>query len=267
MEQRVPPYRPPARSKRPSSRTAIMLILVFFFGVLSVLFLKSPLGKINEIKWVGNHLIPDQELLKISGLKEGGSYFRLHVAKTEQRLQQIPEVQGVTITKTFPGRVQVRIREVKRIGYLDHGSNLYPVLQDGSVLKNRPWRGSVDRPLFRGWSKLRIWDELAEGLTHTPKRILDDISEIRPGGNDTYPDLVKVYTRHGHIIRIRAMDFGQKIRLYAAFRNHPSGTLNLLESTWFVPKKNKQREVESSFSGQKVEWEKGENSPDVEYLW
>lgn len=239
MEQRVPPYRPPARSKRPSSRTAIMLILVFFFGVLSVLFLKSPLGKISEIKWVGNQLIPDQELLKISRLKEGSSYFRLNVAETEQRIQQIPEVQAVTITKTFPGRVHVRIREVRRIGYLDHRSNLYPVLKDGSVLKDRPWKGSVDRPLFRGWSKLRIWNELAQGLMDTPKRILDDISEIRPSGSNTYPDMVKVYTRHGHIIRIRAMDFGQKIKLYAAFRNHPSGTLNLLESTWFVPKEEK----------------------------
>ncbi|WP_169713765.1 cell division protein FtsQ/DivIB [Paludifilum halophilum] len=238
MEQRVPTYRPSTRSIKPPSRKAIFFILIFFLGVLFVLFLESPLGEIKKIRVTGNEWVPDQELLEKSRLAKGSSYFRWDASEAQKRLRRLPEIREVKVTKSFPGEVHIQVWEKDRVGYWLDDKKMHPVLADGTVLTDRLWTGSVDRPLLKGWSRRELKDALISGLARTPKKVLADISEIRPGKDESYPDLVKAYTRQGHVVRVRAGDFGRKMKYYSAFRNHPPGTLNLLESTWFVPENN-----------------------------
>lgn len=236
VEQRIPPLRSPGRSRKPPSVAAIFFILLFFLGVSLVLFLKSPLSEIRDIRMEGNRLVSDREVLETARLVKGASYFHWDADQAEKRLRRLPEVKEASVTKSFPGTVRIRLREVRRVGYLSEGEKIYPLLSDGSILKTN-WEGEVDRPLVKGLKPKGEREMVAAGLAKLPARVLAEISEIRSGGNDTYPDLVKVYTRRDHLIRVRARDFGEKMKHYPHFMDRPPGTLNLLESTWYVPGK------------------------------
>ncbi|MDA8354421.1 MAG: FtsQ-type POTRA domain-containing protein [Firmicutes bacterium] len=235
MDERVPPLRPSNHGRKPPSVTAIFFILLFFLGIGVVLFLKSPLSEIRNIRIEGNELVSDREVLETIRLVKGTSFFHWDAGQAEEALTTLPEVRDASVTKSFPSAVRVRLNEVERVGYWSRGDRLYPLLSDGSVLREDPWEGEVDRPVIRGLNKGEVLISVAKGLSRLSPGVIDEISEIRPGQDDTYSDLVKVYTRRDHLIHVRARDFGEKVKYYAHFKNRPPGTLNLLESTWYVP--------------------------------
>ncbi|GGA32643.1 hypothetical protein GCM10007416_01550 [Kroppenstedtia guangzhouensis] len=235
MEQRVPPLRSPGRGRKPPSIVAILFILLFFLGISMVLFLKSPLSEIREIRIEGNRWLSDREVMETARLMKEASWFHWDAKRAEDRLRDLPEVKEASVIKSFPGMVRIQLREVNRVGYLSERGHIYPLLSDGSVLKKRPWKGKVDRPLVKGLNQSPERKMIAAGLAQLPLQVSAEISEIRPGGNDTYPDLVKVYTLRDHLIRVRARDFGEKMKYYPHFMDRPPGTIHLLESTWYVP--------------------------------
>jgi cell division protein FtsQ len=238
MEERVRPLRTPTRSRKPPSFVAILCILLFFSGILIIVFLKSPLGEIREIRVEGNQMVTTEELLQLAQLERGSPYFHWDGGEAQRRITALPGVREAVVVKTFPGTVTITVKESQRVAFWMDGDRVYPVLDNGEVLTERPWSGELDKPLLRGWEDPEEVDpSLAGGLADLPKRIQDDLSEIQPGGDATYPDLVRVYTRHRHVVRVRAQEFGEKVPYYSMFRNHPPGTLNLLESTWFEPEK------------------------------
>ncbi|GGE22495.1 hypothetical protein GCM10011571_25720 [Marinithermofilum abyssi] len=237
MEQRVPPFRPSVHRRKSPSPLAAVLILLFFSGVCVLLFLQSPLGKIHRIEVTGNRMVPDKEVLKTARLSQGTSFFQWNGNQAAEWLQSKPEISKVTVDKVFPGTVRFHIQEEMRVALWDQQGRLYPVLGDGTVMRNRPWNGLVDRPVMSGWNSGHMDRTLAQELAKLPSEVMADISEIRPGYDRTYRDLVKVYTRHNHLVRLRAGELSEKMKLYPAFRKHPPGTVNFLESTWFVPAK------------------------------
>ncbi|SDW05283.1 cell division protein FtsQ [Marininema mesophilum] len=234
MDQGVPPYRPP-RSRKPVSFAALLFLLMFFAGVVLLLFLKSPFSEIQEIEVVGNHMVPDQQILAKAQVAKGGSYYRWNEDQAKKVLERMSEIRRVTAERIFPSRIRLEVHEENRIAYWSDDGKVVPVLKNGKVLFDRSWKGTVDRPLLRGWPKEKLPRSFAEDLTQLPKKIVGDLSEIRPVKDDTYPDLIKVYTRQGHVIRLRIQDFGRRIKVYPIFRNRSPGTLNLLESTKFIP--------------------------------
>ncbi|MFC4076527.1 cell division protein FtsQ/DivIB [Salinithrix halophila] len=236
MNQGVPPYRP-FRSRKPVSFAAILFLVFFFTGILLLVFLKSPFSEIQEIEVVGNRMVPEQEVLDRARLKEGTSYFRWDEQRAERELERMIEIDRVTVIRSFPGGIRIDVREVPRAAYWNEKGKTVPVLADGTILRNRTWTGQIDRPLLRGWKSKKLPPALTKGLSDLPENIRVEISEIRPGSDHTYPDLIKAYTRQGHIVRVRARDFGEKMKYYSVFRDRPPGTLNLLESTWFIPEK------------------------------
>ncbi|PTX51957.1 cell division protein FtsQ [Melghirimyces profundicolus] len=235
MEERVPPLRPSNHGRKPPSVTAIFFILLFFLGVCLVLFLKSPLSEIREIRVEGNHLVSDREVLETVRLVKGTSFFHWETGKAEQALRTLPQVRDATVSKSFPGTVRIRLTEVKRVGYWAGDRKIYPLLSDGSVLQEEPWEGEVDRPVIRDFGKGEMLASVAAGLSELSPKVILELSEIRPGKDVTYPDLVKIYTRRDHLIRVQASELGEKVKYYPHFKDRPPGTLNLLESTWYVP--------------------------------
>ncbi|SFS50098.1 cell division protein FtsQ/DivIB [Marininema halotolerans] len=234
MDRGVPPYRPP-RSRKPVSVAALLFLLLFFAGVVLLLFLKSPLSEIQEIEVIGNQIVSDQEILKTAQVAKGGSYYGWNQERANERLERMREIRSVTSERIFPGRIRLTIDEENRIAFWSDEEKIVPVLSKGEVLFDRPWDGAVDRPLLRGWSKNELTDSFVRQLAKVPKKIVSDISEIRLDPDHTYPTGMKVYTRQGHVIRLRMEDFARRITVYPIFRNRSPGTLNLLGSTKFTP--------------------------------
>ena len=239
MDDRVPPYRELPGQNPPPSRWAVPFTLLFFTSLLIAFFLHSPLGKVETIVIEGNHLVSKQEILDGIRLKKGASFFRWNARRAEQVLEDMPEIDDATVDKSFPGTIRIRIRESRQVALWKQEDKLVPVLANGRILTKRPWgERPPSVPVLSDWgTRMEEGAALARELGLLPRNRLEEISEIRPGVDPVYRDVVRVHTRWGHEVRLRIKEFHKKMELYPEFRHHPPGTLYLIDSIRFVPER------------------------------
>jgi cell division protein FtsQ len=236
MEGRVPPLRLRVGKKHSPSSWAFGFIFLFFAGMLLVLFLRSPLSEIKEIQVTGNQLVSEREILTKARLKRGASYFYVNAQAIEHALETVPEIKEAQVAKVFPNKVYIQVEEETTVAFFKtREGKLYPILSDGSVLTHRPvslWR--ADMPVFEGWTTSSPAFKLtAQKLAMLPTGIRRELRVVKPV--DDHLDQVEILSRRQHQIFVRVADLNKKMSYYPSFKNHPRGTLYLLESIWFSP--------------------------------
>ncbi|TCS94623.1 cell division protein FtsQ/DivIB [Hazenella coriacea] len=238
MDGRVPSFRSRAGKKRPPSPWAFVFIFLFFMGMLLVLFLQSPLSKIQSIEVTGHSLLTEQEILKTAQLAKGKSYFSTSQSQVEAALIALPEVDKVTIKKSFPNEVYIEVKEKKIIAAFQTSSKqqFHPILSDGMVLTKRKVSDPKDVLVFVGWNqKDQMFKQAVKQVAALPSSMTSELMTIQPVQD--HPDQVEIQSKHGHQIFVRISDLHLKMGYYPSFSRHPHGTLYLLESIWFSPLK------------------------------
>lgn len=238
MEGRIPVMRQRVGKRRPASPIVFGFIVLFFVGVLIVLFLRSPLSIVTKIQVTGNHLLSREEVLHTAEIAEGDSYFGFSSGGVQDALASLPEVKQVEVEKVFPNQVYIRIQEhTVTAVYRTPQYQFLPVLEDGSVLTQRPLSsGSTSYPVFTGWAiKNPTFIEASKQMALVPVKIRSQLVIVQPIAQEK--DQVEILTQEHHVIFVRASELGTKLKLYAQFLKKPPGTLNLLNSIWFVPNK------------------------------
>lgn len=154
-----------------------------------------------------------------------------------------PQVKEASVSKVFPGKVIIKVKEWPRVALLlqdsDHGtSELRPVLENGVVL-DEPWTGGVDKPLLRGWDDTAAIMDISKELAKVNPDALSTLSEIQPGSHDTYEDEVRVFTDEGNEVITRIATFHRNINQYRNFVDpERPGIVHMTYSEdfgWFEP--------------------------------
>ena len=162
---RVPALSNDRRRKR-VNRFLLMVGWIFFLGLFLLLFMRSPLSKIDTINVTGNEILDPSTLVQLSAINKGDSFFTLHTSMIEGSIQALPEVKGVRIIRDFPGKVTIEIEEYKRVAYkISDNDQIIPILETGRLLENRPWNDRfIDRPLLRHWQDHELLAKLSAEL-------------------------------------------------------------------------------------------------------
>ncbi|WP_124727707.1 cell division protein FtsQ/DivIB [Staphylospora marina] len=233
MQERVPALKNRVGKKRPPSPWALLFITLFFAGTLMVLFLRSPLSKLETIETAGNRMLSRADILNRIGVKPGDWFFLVSGEEVKKRLEEMPEVKEARVVKEFPNRLYIRVEEKRRMAVFRAGNRLVPVLEGGVVLQNRTvGTASVNEPVFEGWS---VPDDLLKEAVNRfaalPEAIRAEIKTVSPAPGR--PDQVLIRTARNHNVIVRAGDLDRKMVYYPAFYGHEPGTVYLLESIWY----------------------------------
>ena len=111
QSQRPQSRRPQAR--RPRARWVAVLLLAAMGvagGVTWALF-DSSLFVVRSVVVTGTRLVPESEVLAVAGVQPGTPLIRVSTARIAARVLTITQVQGVQVTKTWPDRVVIAVRE------------------------------------------------------------------------------------------------------------------------------------------------------------
>ena len=111
QSQRPQSRRPQAR--RPRARWVAVLLLAAMGvagGVTWALF-DSSLFVVRSVVVTGTRLVPESEVLAVAGVQPGTPLIRVSTARIAGRVLTITQVQGVQVTKTWPDRVVIAVRE------------------------------------------------------------------------------------------------------------------------------------------------------------
>jgi hypothetical protein len=236
MEDRIPPFRVRVTGKTPTSPWAKILVFLFFISFLLLLFLHSPFSKVQEIRITGTSLLRHEEVLERVGIQIGDSFFQVDKRKLEQQIKELPEVQEVKVSKTFPNLVEVKVTEYPVIAFYRTPENRFlPILENGVILKNRP-ATKIEASIctFEGFApNSSVFKKAVRefSLLRANERKL--VWKIEPLSDR--PDQLMLFTIYQHKLVVRLDNLHKKIPHYNVFHREPPGTVYLLESVWFSP--------------------------------
>lgn len=239
----------PVRKKRIGVRVK-WLLLFLLVVLLVVLFFRSSISKIKEVRWIGNHLVSYEQLSSSSGVKPGEPYFGMSESSVAERIKaEFPFVKSVQVDKQFPGVVEIYIQEYAPVAYeLTEDGSIQACLENGAVISLKDKQKLVlEKPVLTQWEgQAELKTELSKALAATPRGLLADISEIRYYPSSSYPDRIKMYTRSGFEVVTTVPLLPDKIAyLSGVVESQSPGRITMLKADSYIPYSSLPNDIEA----------------------
>jgi len=131
----------PAASKHDSfmkprhRRNGFVNTVIFFVGVIAVIFVLSIVMRVSEVKVIGNEHYSADEIIKAVGIEEGDNIFFFDRFSAISRVfAKLPYVEEVYVERKLPGTVTITIAECKAMAYIAIGEENWTIDQNCKVL-------------------------------------------------------------------------------------------------------------------------------------
>lgn len=171
LKRKEPLSRRAFRAVKSKSAARIFKIGIFLFAALFVVFgarylydelLMSPYLAINEVKISGNTKVSRPEILWMAGVNTGDNMLKISAAEIKKGLRRSPWISEVNITRKFPDRLNIEIKERKPVAFINLDS-LYLVDETGVIFKKASMDDDIDLPVITGLKREDI-EEGAAGV-------------------------------------------------------------------------------------------------------
>ncbi|MCY3036580.1 MULTISPECIES: cell division protein FtsQ/DivIB [Aerococcus] len=184
------------------SWSRLILAAAFLFMIIFSVFWLSPLNRIAAIEVSGNNIVPQEQILYGSGLRENMTYLGIE-SKTgvvDNRLKQLfPSVRSVQLNAKGNRTVEVNVQEFRAIGYVKKQDFYYPVLENHIILDGAIPYLDQDIPLFTGFEDQELL-HLANQLSKLSDDLLAKINEVVNISDDNYPNHIALKMEDGNIV-------------------------------------------------------------------
>ncbi|CAH0119552.1 MULTISPECIES: cell division protein FtsQ/DivIB [unclassified Paenibacillus] len=221
------------------NRKLLFILLLLFIILLAVLFFRSSISKISEVRFAGNRYVSNEELWKTSGVKIGDQYFGTSKGTIRERLLAIPSIEDVKVDKHFPGVIDVQVKEFATVAYelSQTDGHLSAILANGTNVSLTDKDVIVEKPILTQWKA----DDpnkalLSKELALIPNELLADISEIIPYPSQSYQDRIKIYTRSQFEVVTAISLLQDKVRyLSGIIETQQPGIITMLAADSYIP--------------------------------
>ncbi|MFC4320270.1 cell division protein FtsQ/DivIB [Litchfieldia salsa] len=212
IEDRIPKLK--QKRKQKANRRITITIICFFFMVITVVYLQSPLSKVSSITINGNQHVSDENLIKLSGLSDRTSFWKINKNDVVANLVQHEEIRSAVAKRKLPNHVVIEVEELRRVAYVSDEGQVYPVLENGKTLKALDDTGqAVDAPFLVNWNDGDIV-ELATELKKLPLGIANSISEIHHTPDDSDRLHITLFMNNGYEVSVTLRGFAEKMLAY-----------------------------------------------------
>lgn len=118
---------------------AVILVVVAWFALT-----RSQVFEIRDIAVEGNENLPTEDVLKAASVPEGTTLLRLDAGETAERLQELPWVDDVRVSRSFPSTLRIVIEERVPAVLVDTGVTFWYVDRRARVIaESVPTTGGV----------------------------------------------------------------------------------------------------------------------------
>ena len=109
----------------------------------------SPLLVVRSVTVSGTHLVPRSEVVAASGVQPGTPLIRVNTARAAARIMAIPQVRSVQVTRSWPNRLVIVVRErTAALALPAYGGSGYDLADADGVVLQRVTRRPADLPLY-----------------------------------------------------------------------------------------------------------------------
>lgn len=228
IEDRIPKLREARRKK--SNRRLIFYICLFFSLISIVVYLQSPLSYVNQIKVVGLDYLNVDDVISYSELTTSTNLWSFKITKIEEKIEKMSHIKTATVKREFPNHVLIEVEEFQKIGYINNGDSIQPILENGTILNSFPlsdYHG--DAPLLYQFSDDEYLQLLIEQMAQLPEAIADHISEIYWEPTESNPYLVRLNMNDGFNVVVSIRQFSNQMPSYPSIVSQLEGTTGTIE--------------------------------------
>ncbi|MFK2824912.1 cell division protein FtsQ/DivIB [Bacillus sp. B190/17] len=214
IEERIPKLK--KLRKRKTNQRLIFIISLFFLIVLAVVYFQSPLSKVKSIEVEGNKLTSKAGIIAQSGIGKGDSFWKISAKQAEKKLERDPKIHRAHVSLVFPNKLKISIEERQKLAYLAKGKKFYPVLNNGTVLKEAIDETPEQLPILYHFKAGDQLDHMMEALESLPGEIMNSISEIYYAPKKTDSLHIQLFMNDGFEVSATLKTFSEKMVYYPA---------------------------------------------------
>ena len=141
----------PHQARRRRARWVALLLLLAAMGLaggVTWALYDSSLFAVRSVTVTGTRLVPESEVLAVAGVRPGTPLIRVSTGRVAARVLTITQVQGVQVTKTWPDRVVIAVRErTSALAVARSGGGFDLIDADGVIVQSAAAR-PAGLPLF-----------------------------------------------------------------------------------------------------------------------
>ena len=139
---------------RPRARTRRWLVVWLLLAAMGIAgggtwaLLGSGLLAVRSIVVTGTRLVPESEVLAVAGIKPGTPLIRVSTAQIAGRVLSIRQVVGVQVTKSWPDRVVIAVRERTSVLAIALSGGGFDLIDANGVVVQAAVTAAPGLPLF-----------------------------------------------------------------------------------------------------------------------
>jgi len=252
IEDHIPKFKESRKKKQ--NRKLIIYLSIFFLVISLVIYIQSPLSRVNTVQVDGNALLSDQEVRKLSGISKDTNIWSVQKEQLSEKLENTPLIKSAVVSRNLPGTISIKIEEYERIGYVAEDKGFEPLFSSGKTIKKSMKKSMPgDAPILYGFKKSSKLKEMATELEKMNPSIRKLISEIHLTLKaDNKKEEIELFMNDGLLVNADIDDFAKKMEIYPSIASQinpkTKGIVHIGVGAYFEKQeepKEKKKEVES----------------------
>lgn len=194
-----------------------VLKLVFLFTtiLLLMIYIISPLSKINSLEIDGNHDLSKEQVQKETKIYPGryiwGVVFDQH-RLAKQAIYNNPQIKSLKVSVTGPQSLRVEVKENALLGTAVIDNDTFAVLANGHLQQTKAVTNGVAYKRFDGHKK--VLEKTAKQIGKLKPAIRNGISSVNYQPTRQYPNRLIIYMRDGNTVYADYNTVGHKMAYY-----------------------------------------------------
>ncbi|MFR0611815.1 cell division protein FtsQ/DivIB [Limosilactobacillus balticus] len=195
----------------------LKLVILFSLILLFMIYIISPLSKINTLHVTGNHDLTKEQVEKNTNIYPGRFIWGVYLTRHQlikQAVRKNPQIKSLRIEVTGPQSLRISVKENALLGTAVMNNDTYAVLADGQLQRTKTADNGIAYKRFDGHKKALA--ATAAQLGKLKPAIRNGISSVSYQPTKEYPDRVIIYMRDGNTVYGDLNTIGDKMGYYPA---------------------------------------------------
>lgn len=128
-------YRPRTETPRKKNHLIQSVFFILLVTMSAYVLLQSPLFEVKTFIVNGNRQLNKEDVISFSGLQAGANIFKINLAQSEEKLELVPLIKEVEITRSLPNKIVITVKERNAVALLPAENGFIKVDADGVYLQ------------------------------------------------------------------------------------------------------------------------------------
>lgn len=166
------------KKRRRLNRRFYTFILIVILLLLTLIYFQTGLSDVKEVDVYGASLAEPIEYVEESGIRMGDSIWGLDLKEIESKLQKMPTVKAVEVSRSWNRIVSLKVQEKMPVAYIETEGLFQLMVEDGTELPYVHNQMTRKIPILSKFETLDQKQQIAQQLLQIDDTVFELISEI-----------------------------------------------------------------------------------------